>query len=400
MSLGPLNTLLLALIVFLVGELLNRRVYLFNKYCIPSPVIGGLLFAIIATLLSATDVYSVTIDTSLSSIFMLVFFTTIGLGASFKLVKLGGKLLVIYWLCSGVLALMQNLIGVSFATLLGLDPLIGVMVGATSMEGGHGAATAFGQTVEELGIDGALSIGLAAATMGLVGGGLLGGPVVRYLIEKHGLAPPAQDADQDTTQSSIDSVQARNTTINEHNILVQLVIIFFCVQVGTIVGDAFTSITGFALPGYVSCMFLAVIIRNLVDLKSPQFINMRCIGLIGNVSLAIFLSMALMSIDLMQIRDLALPLILIVLVQILFVALFGIFIVFRLLGKNFDAAIMVAGFCGHGLGATPNAIANMDAAAHKYGYSPTAFLVVPIVGAFLIDIFALPIIITTINIFS
>lgn len=189
LALNQVSTIFLSVALLVLGSFLVKKASLLQRFCIPAPVVGGLLFAIVATVLKASGAVEISLDTSLQSLFMLTFFTTVGLGASFKLIKLGGKLLVIYWIACGFLALAQNVIGVSLASLFGIHPLIGMMAGAVSMEGGHGAATAFGQTVEDLGIPSALAIGIAAATFGLVAGGLVGGPTVKYLIAKHNLKP-------------------------------------------------------------------------------------------------------------------------------------------------------------------------------------------------------------------
>lgn len=398
LEINQLTTIFLAVAIFMLGTFLNKRINFLDRFCIPAPVVGGLLFAIVVTILKGFNIVELSLDTSLQGLFMLTFFTTVGLGASFHLVKLGGKLLVIYWLACGILALVQSVIGISFAKLLNLDPLLGVMVGAVSMEGGHGAATAFGTTIEEMGVESALSIGLAAATVGLVAGGLIGGPIVKYLINKHNLKPSETVIDE--SAATVEDVQRSTSILNSKTFMIQLLIITFCMAVGTYVGELFTNLTGFALPSYVSAMFVAVIVRNMIDLYDNKIIEMKSIGIIGDITLGIFLSMALMSIKLWDVVNLALPLLIIVLVQVTFIALFGVFILFKALGKDYDAAVMVGGFTGHGLGATPNAIANMDAVVSKFGPSHKAFLIVPIVGAFLIDVFAMPIIITTINMFS
>ncbi|AWE06125.1 sodium/glutamate symporter [Lysinibacillus sp. 2017] len=392
MALNQITTLSIAIALFLLGSFLVKRIGFLSKFCIPAPVVGGLLFALLATLLKTTGTLEIALDTSLQSLFMITFFTTIGLGASFKLVKLGGKLLVIYWIACGFLALMQNVIGVSLAQLMNIHPLLGVMAGAVSMEGGHGAAAAYGETIESLGVSSALSVGMAAATCGLVAGGLIGGPVIQYLIRKYNLKPSS-----DETEEYVEKAQK---PISEKSFMAQVFLITFCMAAGTYVGEWFTSITGFVLPGYVGAMFVAVIVRNIIDRTKPELINMKEINLIGDISLSIFLSMALMNIKLWEIADLALPLFVIILAQVIFIVLFAVFVLFRLLGKDFDAAIMVAGFLGHGLGATPNAMANMAAVVSKFGPSRKAFLIVPIVGAFLIDVFGVPIIITTINLFK
>ncbi|MFJ7666748.1 sodium/glutamate symporter [Lysinibacillus sp. NPDC097195] len=392
-EINQITTIFLAVALFAFGSFLINKVNFLKRFCIPAPVVGGLLFAALATILKTTGVLEISLDTSLQSLFMITFFTTIGLGASFKLVKLGGKLLVIYWLACGFLALMQNVIGVSLASLMGIHPLIGMMAGAVSMEGGHGAAAAFGQTLEDLGISSAMTIGAAAATCGLVAGGLIGGPIVKYLVGKYNLTPDEQET------KAVD-YENKNEQITSDSFFTQVVIITFCMAVGTYVGTLFSEATGFVLPGYVGAMFVAVFVRNILDKVKPNAINMKSISLIGDVTLGVFLSMALMSIKLWEIADLALPLFIIVFVQVLFIVLFCIFVLFKLLGKNYDAAVMVAGFAGHGLGATPNAMANMSAVVQRFGPSTKAFLVVPIVGAFLIDVFGIPIIITTINLFK
>lgn len=391
LELNQITTVFLAVALLLLGSLLLKKLNFLKKFCIPAPVIGGLLFAIIVTVFKQTGFMNISLDTSLQNLFMLTFFTTVGLGASFKLVKLGGKLLIIYWLACGLLALCQNLIGISLAKVLGLEPLLGIMVGAVSMEGGHGAATAFGGTLEELGVNSALSIGLAAATFGLIAGGLVGGPTVKYLITKYKLQPTEIDGLEEVAATS------EASSIDSKKFMSQILIITFCMTAGSYLGELFSNATGFVLPSYVGAMFVAVIVRNILDSINKEVIDMTSINLIGDVTLGIFLSMALMSIKLWEVANLALPMLVIVVVQVIFIVLLSVFVLFRLLGKNYDAAVMVGGFTGHGLGATPNAMANMSAITEQFGPSRKAFLVVPIVGAFLIDVFAMPIIITSIN---
>jgi len=392
-EINQISTIFLAVALFAFGSFLINKLNFLKRFCIPAPVVGGLLFAALTTILKTTGVLEISLDTSLQSLFMITFFTTIGLGASFKLVKLGGKLLIIYWLACGFLALMQNVIGVSLASLMGIHPLIGMMAGAVSMEGGHGAAAAFGQTLEDLGISSAMTIGAAAATCGLVAGGLIGGPIVKYLVGKYNLTPDEQESEEVEYEN-------KHEQITSDSFFTQVLLITFCMAVGTYVGTLFSEATGFVLPGYVGAMFVAVLVRNIMDKFKPEAINMKSISLIGDVTLGVFLSMALMSIKLWEIADLALPLFIIVFAQVFFIVVFSIFVLFKLLGKNYDAAVMVAGFAGHGLGATPNAMANMSAVVQRFGPSKKAFLVVPIVGAFLIDVFGIPIIITTINLFK
>lgn len=398
LELNQITTVFLAVALLMTGGLLLNKLPFLKRFCIPAPVVGGLLFAILVTILKQTGLLNITLDTSLQSLFMLTFFTTVGLGASFKLVKLGGKLLVIYWIACGFLALAQNLIGISLAKVLGLKPLLGIMVGAVSMEGGHGAATAFGGTIEELGVHSALSIGLAAATFGLIAGGLVGGPTVKYLVTKYKLKPT--ELDETDEISAAKETGAADSGLNSQKFMTQILIITLCMAAGTYLGELFSKATGFVLPSYVGAMFLAVIVRNILDSFKKEAIDMKSINLIGDVTLGIFLSMALMSIKLWEVAGLALPMLVIVFVQVIFIVLFSVFVLFKLLGKDYDAAVMVGGFTGHGLGATPNAMANMSAITAQFGPSRKAFLIVPIVGAFLIDVFAMPIIITSINLFK
>ncbi|MCS4486085.1 sodium/glutamate symporter [Staphylococcus americanisciuri] len=399
-ELSSITTLFLACLLLIIGQAIINKVEIFNRLSIPAPVIGGLIFAIISAILASTGVVTIKLDGKFfQNFFMLAFFTTIGLGASFKLLKMGGKILIIYWLLCGVLATFQNVIGVSVAKLLHIDPLLGLTAGAMSMEGGHGNAAAYGQTIQDYGVDSAVAAALAAATLGLVAGGLLGGPIVRYLIKRYDLAPNNTDMMQkDYSEVDLNKRLHKHFTLNEV-FFIQMAIILFCMAVGTYLGEQFSSATGFNIPLYVASMFVAVIIRNISELLNLNIIDLKLTNEIGDISLSVFLSIALMSIELTEIYNLALPLVIIVLFQIVFVSLFSIFVVFRLLGKDYDAAVMIGGFIGHGLGATPNAMANLDAITKKFGDSPRAYLVVPIVGAFLVDLLGVPIITTFIEIF-
>jgi len=392
-TLNDITTVLLAFTVYLVGEFLIKKLKFLYRFAIPAPVIGGLLFAVIAWILSSMNILTFKLNTDFQTLFMLAFFTTIGLGASFSLIKLGGRLLVIYWLACGFLALMQNVIGVSIASLFGMNPLMGVVMGAASMEGGHGAVTAYGSTIVEMGATGALSIGLASATLGLISGGLVGGPVVQSMIRKFNLKPTEESTELNTHYE-------RHESIDSSQFIMTSAVIAFCMAIGSLLGEWFTNVTGFALPGYVGAMFLAVIVRNVIEGIKPEIINLKINGMIGDITLAVFLSMALMSINFAEISGNVVPIFVTLIAQVLFIVLFGRFVLFNLLGKSFDSAIMIAGFLGHGLGATPNAMANMDSVTKQFGPSRKAFLIVPVVGAFLIDIFAVPIIITTMNMFG
>lgn len=398
-NLDMIATVALGSLILLFGNFLKRKIKLLEKFCIPGPVIGGLLFAIIIFILKTSNMLNISMDTTLQSPFMIAFFTTIGLGASFNLLKKGGKLLIIYWILCGILSIAQNLIGVIGAKITNINPLIGIMCGAVSMEGGHGAAASFGATIESLGVNGAVTIGMAAATFGIMCGGLIGGPISRYLIDKYKLTSNENEINNNVSVEDIAGIKLSDS-FNSNTMIVQIAVIASCMTVGSVVGTLFSSVTKIVLPGYVGAMFIAVIFRNINDRFKIVDLDLYSIDIISNVCLGIFLTMALMTIKLWELSGLAGPMIVIVASQVIFIALYGVFIAFRVLGKDFDAAIMVSGMLGHGLGATPNALANINSVTSKYGNSTKAFLIVPLVGAFLIDLVAIPTIVTFINFFS
>ncbi|ANK39202.1 MULTISPECIES: sodium/glutamate symporter [Staphylococcus] len=401
LELDAITTLALACVLYLLGVYIVNHIGILKRLCIPAPVIGGLLFSVLVAILQSTNIITIKLDSEFfQNFFMLAFFTTIGLGASLKLLRLGGKVLILYFIFCGVLAVFQNIIGVSLAKVLNIPPLLGLTAGSMSMEGGHGNAAAYGQTVQNMGIDSALTAALAAATLGLVAGGLIGGPVVKFLINKYKLKPEHAEETTKDYSNVKSNAYLRNRMTPTTIFLLQFSIVAICMAIGSYLGNTFSDITNINVPVYVGAMFVAVIIRNISEYNNLNLIDMKIVDSISDVSLSLFLSIALMSIQLTEIYQLAIPLIVIVLVQVAFIVLFSVFVVFRGLGKNYDAAVMIGGFIGHGLGATPNAMANLDVITKKYGASPKAYLVVPIVGAFLIDLLGVPIVTTFINIFG
>ncbi|ANR68829.1 sodium/glutamate symporter [Staphylococcus equorum] len=401
LELDAITTLALACVLYLLGVYIVNHIGILKRLCIPAPVIGGLLFSVLVAILQSTNIITIKLDSEFfQNFFMLAFFTTIGLGASLKLLRLGGKVLILYFIFCGVLAVFQNIIGVSLAKVLNIPPLLGLTAGSMSMEGGHGNAAAYGQTVQNMGIDSALTAALAAATLGLVAGGLIGGPVVKFLINKYNLKPEHAEETTKDYSNVKSNAYLRNRMTPTTIFLLQFSIVAICMAIGSYLGNTFSDITNINVPVYVGAMFVAVIIRNISEYNNLNLIDMKIVDSISDVSLSLFLSIALMSIQLTEIYQLAIPLIVIVLVQVAFIVLFSVFVVFRGLGKNYDAAVMIGGFIGHGLGATPNAMANLDVITKKYGASPKAYLVVPIVGAFLIDLLGVPIVTTFINIFG
>lgn len=400
-ELDAITTLCLACILYLIGQTIINHVSILRRICIPAPVIGGLIFAILVAVLDSFNIVKIKLDASfIQDFFMLAFFTTIGLGASLKLFKVGGKVMLLYFLFCGIMAFCQNVIGISLAKLLNIKPLLGLTAGSMSMEGGHGNAAAYGKTIQDMGIDSAVTAALAAATLGLVFGSLIGGPVVKFLIKRYNLKPEHSD-DSFKNYGEVEYNQSLHEKYKPTQIFfIQFTILVFCMALGTYIGNTFTNLTNVNIPMYVGSMFVAVFVRNISEAAGFNIVDLKINEQIGDISLGIFLSLALMSIQLTEIYSLALPLIIIVLVQVVFMILFSIFILFRGLGKDYDAAVMVGGFIGHGLGATPNAMANLDVITKKYGNSPKAYLVVPIVGAFLIDLIGVIIVMGFIQFFQ
>ena len=399
LDLNIVSTLILAIVLCLFGNFIKNKFSIFNKVCIPTPVIGGLFFSLLIFILRKFGILEITMDTSLMPYFLSIFFISVGFCINIFSAKGGGKLLFLYWLLCAILGLCQNLIAVFSSKLLHIKPLLGFMCGSVSMEGGHGYALAFGKTIESLGIENACAIGIAAATLGLITGGLLGGPVGRFLIYKYDLKPLKggsrlfkNNKNQNTIKTNKPKFQFTPIVFLE-NILILLLIM----NISFFVSNIINLKTNIIIPNIVIGMLLSVIINNFNIKKQVFEFYEDLFEFIQNISLDIFLTMALMSIDLYALSSLLGPILIIVFFQVLFVLIYGVFICFRVLGKDYDAAIMISGLIGHTLGATPNALANMSTLTSKYGKSETAFLIVPMVGAFLLDAFSMPCILFFIN---
>lgn len=399
LDLNIVSTLILAIVLCLFGNFIKNKFSIFNKVCIPTPVIGGLFFSLLIFILRKFGILEITMDTSLMPYFLSIFFISVGFCINIFSAKGGGKLLFLYWLLCAFLGLFQNLIAVFSSKLLHIKPLLGFMCGSVSMEGGHGYALAFGKTIESLGIENACAIGIAAATLGLITGGLLGGPVGRFLIYKYDLKPLKggsrlfkNNKNQNTIKTNKPKFQFTPIVFLE-NILILLLIM----NISFFVSNIIYIKTNILIPNIVIGMLLSVIINNFNIKKQVFDFSWDLFDFIQNISLDIFLTMALMSIDLYALSSLLGAILIIVFFQVLFVLIYGVFICFRVLGKDYDAAIMISGLIGHTLGATPNALANMSTLTSKYGKSETAFLIVPMVGAFLLDAFSMPCILFFIN---
>ena len=399
LDLNIVSTLILAIVLCLFGNFIKNKFSIFNKVCIPTPVIGGLFFSLLIFILRKFGILEITMDTSLMPYFLSIFFISVGFCINIFSAKGGGKLLFLYWILCAFLGLFQNLIAVFSSKLLHIKPLLGFMCGSVSMEGGHGYALAFGKTIESIGIENACAIGIAAATLGLITGGLLGGPVGRFLIYKYDLKPLKggsrlfkNNKNQNTIKTNKPKFQFTPIVFLE-NILILLLIM----NISFFVSNIIYIKTNILIPNIVIGMLLSVIINNFNIKKQVFDFSWDLFDFIQNISLDIFLTMALMSIDLYALSSLLGPILIIVFFQVLFVLIYGVFICFRVLGKDYDAAIMISGLIGHPLGATPNALANMSTLTSKYGKSETAFLIVPMVGAFLLDAFSMPCILFFIN---
>ncbi|ABR83787.1 TPA: sodium/glutamate symporter [Pseudomonas aeruginosa] len=401
MHLDALSTTALALLLLAIGSQLKKRSRWLTRLCVPSPVIAGFGFAFLVWLLRDRGWLDIGLDTSLQTPLMVAFFTTVGLGGSLGLLRKGGKTLLVYLAACWALAILQNLIGVGSAGLFGLDPLLGIMAGAVSLEGGFGAAAAFGPVAEGLGAQGATTVALASATFGMVAGGLLGSPVARWLIERNRLLVRAESDSELEALGQQEQRQHAVTALDGNLLLRLLTCVLLVMVLGFWLGDALQERLGLVLPSYVGAMFIAIVLRNLDDRLGWLRIPDHAIGTLGDVCLGIFLTMAMMSLKFWELENLGLPLLGVLFIQVVALLLLTIFVLFRLLGRNYDAAVLCAGFLGHGLGATPNAVANMGAVCEHYRvFSRKAFIIVPLCGAVLIDLVAIPAITWFINAFS
>ena len=371
----------------LIGFFIKSKVKFLDKYCIPAPVVGGFLFMFITFIGHITGTFSFSFDSMYQAPFMLAFFTTVGLGASISLLKKGGVLLFFYWLIAGVVSVFQNIIGVGVGKLVGLDAPFALLSSAISMCGGHGAAAAYGSTFADMGYSAAPLVGAAAATFGLISAVMVGGPVGRRLIVKYNLKPD----ESEIIDSEINNINAASATkLDGMDVIKNVTSLLVCMALGTMVSGWIGKLIGMSFPTYVGAMFVAVIVRNLNEKFHFYNFDFALVDGIGDVMLSLYLSIALMTLKLWELSGLIGGVLVVLICQVVFMILVSYFVVFRLLGKNYDAAVMCAGLCGHGLGATPSAIVNMTAVNERYGMSRRAMMIVPIVGAFLVDIIYQP----------
>ena len=376
-QLNMAETVGFAIILLLLGRWIKRRVNFFEKFFIPAPVIGGTLFSIILLIGHQTETFTFTFNDDIKNLLMIAFFTTVGFSASLKILKKGGVGVALFLLAAVILVIIQDIVGPVLAKALGINPLLGLAAGSIPLTGGHGTSGAFGPYLEDLGATGATVVAVASATYGLIAGCLIGGPIGRRLMIKNNLKPTENKAGVD------DSILGSTTEVTEERLFSAVVYIGIAMGIGATI-TLILGNHGIKFPAYLMGMVVAAIIRNILDFNQKQ-LPFTEIGIVGNISLSLFLSMALMSMKLWQLIDLAVPLIVILLVQTVVMGLFAYFVTFNIMGRDYDAAVMSTGHCGFGLGATPNAMANMETFTKANGQSVKAFFIIPIVGSLFID---------------
>ena len=416
-ELDMIQTAAIGALALMAGMVLTRKVALLQRYCVPSPVSGGIIFSLLTLALYGWCDVEVSFDGTLKDVFMLAFFTSVGFQSDLKVLKQGGKTLVVMLILLVVIITLQNLMPMAITKSMGVDPLIGMAAGSISMTGGHGTAGGFASVLEGMGLHGAGTIGMAAATFGLIAGSMLGGPLAEKIIRTkltHEQMQP-QDEEIDPAMAGIESDEAspagreKRVSTNEQEFQ-QYAKATYCILLvmgaGTLMSWLLTK-TGVTFPTYFGALILAAIVRNVMGflrykedgkwVRAEKSLDMDRIVSVGNICLSLFLGMAMISLKLWELQSLALPLIVILVSQIVMMGLFVFFVAFPLLGRDYDAAVLCAGFCGFGLGATPNAMANMSAVCYKYRYTVKPFLIVPIIGAMFADLINTAIITTFLN---
>ncbi|MGI2259115.1 sodium/glutamate symporter [Shewanella sp. GXUN23E] len=388
-SVGPLESFLIAISVLFLGHSINAKLPILKRFNIPEPIVGGLVVAAIITALHFNQV-ELKFDLPLQNTFMLMFFATVGLSANYTQLLKGGAKVFIFLAVASLFIVLQNAVGVSLASLLGLDPLMGLIAGSITLTGGHGTGAAWAKTLEQVyGLNNTLEIAMASATFGLIMGGIIGSPVAQRLINKHKL---------ESSYGCGDKVQPHPEVVTyneneEDKVTAKKVIEMLFIMILCVTGAKFLEqwVSGFEIswlmiPDFVYALFIGVVVTNALEVTKTRHIDTETIDILGTVSLSLFLAMALMSLKLWNVFDLAIPFLIILAAQSIMIGLFTYWVTFRFMGANYDAAVIASGHCGFGLGATPTAVMNMGSVVNRYGPSPQAFMVVPIVGAFFIDI--------------
>lgn len=373
------QTIAVAVVVLMLGNFLKKKINILERFCIPAPVIGGIIFAIFTCVCYVTGIAEFSFDDILKEVCMVFFFTSVGFQANLKVLKSGGKSLIVFLGLVIVLILSQNFLAVGLAKVLHIDALVGLCTGSIPMVGGHGTAGAFGPVLEDFGISGATTLCTAAATFGLIAGSMMGGPLGKRLIEKKNLLETVVTED-DSLLVEEEKKHERHTSMYPAAVF-QLII---AMGIGTIISHLL-SLTGMTFPIYIGAMIAAAFIRNIGEYSGKFTIYMGEINDIGGISLSLFLGIAMITLKLWQLAELALPLIILLAGQTLLMFIYTKFVVFNVMGRDYDAAILSAGVCGFGMGATPNAMANMQVLCEKYEPSVKAYLLIPLVGSLFAD---------------
>jgi ESS family glutamate:Na+ symporter len=385
LKLDLIQTLAVAAVVFYAGVLLRKRIRVLDRLNIPSAVVGGLLFALIV-LIAHDRLFNIQFDTSAQLLFMVAFFTSIGMGASVGLLKRGGMQVVVFLLMSTVFCFVQNFVGMGIARGFGVNQFLGVIAGSVTLVGGPATGLAFAPLFEKAGVAGADTLAMTSAMFGIVCGGLVGGPIGTWLIRRHGLVPAGIAGEGNAQGNSLSGTETLVIELGreDSHLVTNMIVLSTAMGIGSILSASFQSM-GLTLPAYIGAMLIASVFRNLDDRAHWLKIDQRAMEFIGEISLNIFLVVALMDLKLWDLFHLAGPLFSILFVQAVVVVLFSITICFWAMGRDYDSAVMASGFIGFVLGTTANAVANMKTLTGKFGASPRAFLVVPMVGAFFID---------------
>ena len=370
----------LAVLMLVIGRMLVARIEFLRKYCIPAPVVGGLIFAILHVILRSMGILEFNMDTTLQTVFMTAFFCSVGYMAAFKELKKGGIGVVKFLVLAILMCCIQDLVGGFGAKIFGLDGRLGLAMGSIPLVGGHGTAGSFGPFLEDMGVANATTVAVAAATYGLISGCMIGGPIATSKIRKMGLKSSAIES----TATAEVSVDQDTGAMDEGNLMDAAIYIVIAVGLGTIVAALLGKLI--TLPGYIGAMIVGAIIRNVQESRGVKM-PMGEMGALGNICLSIFLGLAMINLKLWQLVSLALPMIVILLIQTVIMFFYASFVVFNVMGRDYDAATISSGFCGFGMGATPNAMANMQAITNQYGPAPVAFMIVPLVGSLFIDFF-------------
>lgn len=376
------QTIGVAAVLLVLGDFIKKHVGVLSRYFIPGPIIGGLVFSLIALVGHLSGSFAFEFYDNMRAFLLLVFFTTIGFSASFELLKKGGVGVALFLAAAVGLVLLQNTLGAGLAALLGVHPLIGVAAGSIALTGGHGTSAAFGPLLEQAGAAGALPAAIAAATYGLVAGCVIGGPLGTLLMRRNGLHAHGASA---ATAPAIPVPVTANTGSGGDTVMYASILIAVSIGIGTLLVNWLKDL-GVTLPSYLGPMLVAALVRNLIDWRNSE-LPLRQFEVVGHVSLAFFLAMALMSMKLWELAEVAGPLLVILVAQTALMFAYGYWVTFRVMGRDYDAAVIAAGHCGFGMGATPNAMANMQAFTAVNGPSVKAFFVIPLVGSLFIDFF-------------